>query len=190
MKLLSFLLAAACIPAAVNAATLTGSQVTATVDSPVLGNARSVSVTKTVGPDVEFPEGTLELLSAGVPSGVFIIGVNINVGADTIDLNYTQFATATTASFNGYVFDTSSDAPAITGVSLDAMSSFTASQVPLGFTAHQVTVNVEGLSFGPRSRILVDLDFAGAGPGPSSVPEPSSYGLAFLGVAVLRIVKR
>jgi PEP-CTERM motif len=162
-------------------ASLIGSQVTATVDSPTQGNARTVPVTQTVGAGVEFPSGTLELLSSGVPSGTFIIGVNIDVGASTIDLHYTESATATSATFNGYVFDFDSSSPIITGVSLDALSTFTAGQVPLGFGPHEVTINVEGLNFTSSSRILVDINT----PGVSSVPEPNSYGLMLTGLGVL-----
>jgi len=177
----SIMAAAYVIGAAPLQATFIGSQVTATVDSPTLGNARSVSVTQTVGTGVEFPSGTLELLSSGVPSGVFIIGVNIDVGASTIDLHYTTGATATSATFNGYVFDFDSSSPIITGVSLDALSTFTPGQVPLGFGPHEVPINVEGLNFTSSSRILVDINTAGV----SSVPEPNSYGLMLTGLGVL-----
>lgn len=160
---------------------LLGYEVTATVDSPTLGNARSVPATQTVGSGVEFPSGTLELASNGVPTGTFIIGVGIDVRAASIDLDYTQSATATSATFNGYVFDFDPSSPVITGVSLDPLTTFKSSQLGLGFSDHEVTLNVEGLSFTPSSEILLDLDFAGTTVQPTVVPEPPSVLLLMTG---------
>lgn len=155
-----------------HASTLLGSQVTLTVDSPTIGNAISVPVTETVGPGTTFPSGSIV--------GIDVIGVNIDVGATTIDIDYDEAATASTGTFNGYVFDFSG-APVITSVSLDPSSKFNSSQVGLGFGPDQVTVNVEGLSFTPSTSILLDLTLAPS----TGTPEPSTWLLFVIGIGLI-----
>ncbi|MGD0302150.1 MAG: hypothetical protein ABSE86_34145 [Bryobacteraceae bacterium] len=150
------MLAAVCLPRAALAqsATLFGSQVTVTVE--LGGNPTSYPNTQTVGPGIEFLSGSLlGCCGYGNP-----LGVNIDVGMASIDFNYTAGTTVGVAGFDGYVFNFSASGPAITGVSLDPLSTFNSSQVGLGFGPHEVTVNVEGLSITPSSRITVDLNLA------------------------------
>lgn len=132
----------------VMADSLIGTQVTLTGDLPALGTAFTNSVTKTIGPSVEFPSGTL----VSTASGVAVIGVNVDVGASSIDFSYTQNAQALSATFNGYVFDF--NGATITGASLDSSSNYTPQQLRVGFGPHEVTVNAEGVFFTGRVACL------------------------------------
>lgn len=178
MKLLFTSIAAlSCLITASTASadSLYGTQVTLTADYPTLGTPISNSATRTVGSGIEFPTGTL----INTASGLFIIGVNIDVGVSTIDFTYTQGALALSGPFNGYVFDFSG--ATITGASLDPSSSFTSQQVGVAFTPSEVTVNAEGLSTSTSSHILVDLDAVVTNAG-TAVPEPQSYALLLIGL--------
>lgn len=157
---------------------LSGAQVTLTGDLPTLGAAFTNSVTKTIGPGLEFPSGTL----VSTASGGAVIGVNIDVGASGIDFAYTQSSQALSATFNGYVFDF--NGATITGASLDPSSDYTSRQIGVGFGPNQVTVNAEGVFFTAGSHILVDLN-AVVSPVSSNVPEPQSYAMILIGVTVL-----
>jgi uncharacterized protein (TIGR03437 family) len=169
LTLLTLAIASLVILTPSRAATLAGSQVTLTIDLPTLGKASSIPVTKAV--PATFPSGSI----ASTTPGVFIIGVNIDVNATNIDLNYTQSSTALTATFNGYVFDFS-NAPPITGVSLDPLSTFKPSQVGLSFHSNEIAINVEGLSFNSTSRILVDLQFGSGTPAVQAATSASAFG--------------
>ena len=179
--LLTSITAAVCILNGTCAAadSLYGTQVTVTADYPTLGNSISNSVTKTVGPGVEYPSGTL----IDTATGIFIIGVNVDVGMSTIDLTYTQNAQALSGTFNGYVFDFSG--ATITGASLDPSSTFTPQQIGVGFTPSEVTVNGEGVFFTTTSHILVDLDaVVTSSTPPPTAPEPQSYALMLSGLGL------
>jgi hypothetical protein len=162
--------------------TLLGSQVTATGFFPNLGTALSFPNTQTVGPGIEFPSGSIVPLP-----GFFIFGVNIDVGATSIDFHPTTTGTVPVASFDGYVFDFSASGPVITGVSLDPLSTFTSSQVGLGFGPHQVTANFQGLSFTPSSRTLVNVNLADSA---AAVPEPATWLLLGSGLAGLMLWRK
>lgn len=159
-----------------SADSLVGSQVTVTGDYPTLGTPFTNSVTATVGPGVEFPSGTLVTIVGGVE----VIGVNIDVGASTIDLSYTASDQALSAAFNGYVFDFSG--VTITGASLDPSSSYTSSQFIVGFSPSEVTVNAEGVFLTAGSNVLIDITAVGNS---SATPEPPTYALALAGLAAL-----
>ncbi len=171
----------AAIPA--TADTLTGSQVTATLDYPSVGTAASTPVTAVVGPGVEFPSGSISLLPS--LGGFSVIGTNIDVGASTVTFTFTQTATATIAKFNGYVFNFGSTAPSITGATLDPSSSYTSSQVGVGISgSDEVWVNLEGDTLTKGSTILIDLSLA---PSPEpSVTLLSLFGAGLIGVAMLK----
>ncbi|HEX7360172.1 MAG TPA: PEP-CTERM sorting domain-containing protein [Bryobacteraceae bacterium] len=181
MKLLLALLAVfGCMLVAplASADSLNGTQVTLTGDLPTLGTAFTNSVTRTIGPGLEFPSGTL-VSTAG---GVAVIGVNIDVGASDIDFSYTQNSQALSATFNGYVFDFSG--ATITGASLDPSSDYNSGQIGVGFGPNEVTVNAEGVFFTAGSHILVDLS-AVTSPVMSNVPEPQSYAMLLTGLTAL-----
>lgn len=168
-----------------SADSLIGTQVTLTGDLPTLGTAFTNSVTKTVDTTVEYPSGTLFSLG----SGVFVIGVNIDVRASSINFNYTQSAQALSATFNGYVFDFDPATTTITGASLDPSSNYTTSQLIVGFSAHQVTVNAEGVFFSAGTNALIDLS-ATVNPQTSATPEPATYTMFLAGLGAVGICKR
>jgi hypothetical protein len=161
-----------------SADSLIGTQVTLTGDLPTLGTAFTNSVTKTVGAGVEFPSGTL----VSTASGVAVIGVNIDVGASTIDFSYTQSSQALSATFNGYVFDF--NGATIDGASLDPVSNYTAQQIGVGFSAHEVTVNAEGVGLSAGSQIVVDVS-ATVNSVTATAPEPQSYAMLLTGLVAL-----
>jgi len=113
------------------------------------------------------------------------------VGANTIDIKFNgkPGGTALHVPFDGYVFDFSG-APTITGVSLDPSSTYTSSQAVLGFTADEVSVNLEGQTASAGAEVLVDLTLAGGGGGPATVPEPATLPLVGLSLAVLSVFLR
>lgn len=161
-----------------SADSLNGTQVTLTGDLPTLGTAFTNSVIKTIGPGLEFPSGTL----VSTASGVAVIGVNIDVGASSIDFSYTQSSQALSATFNGYVFDF--NGATITGASLDPSSDYTSGQIGVGFGPNQVTVNAQSVFFTAGSHFLVNLN-AVTSPVTSSVPEPQSYAMLLAGLTAL-----
>ena len=162
-----------------HASTVVGSQVTATVDYPTLGTVTSNVITGT--DPFTIPSGSL---TSTVPP-IFVINANVDVGPTSIEVAYTEPATALTATFNGYVFDFA-NAPAITGASLDPSSTFNSSQVGVGFNPDEVTINVEGLSVTPSSVILVDLTFAPTTT--TATPEPQSFALLLAGLGVTGVI--
>ena len=185
-----FLLSAsmlACLLAAraAQASTLYGSQVTATVDQPSVGLHATYPNTQTVGPGVEFPSGSLQILPSY--GGGYIIGVNIDVQQSSIDFAYTQTAQALGGLFNGYVF-TFSSAPAILSATLDPASSYTSSQVGVSLQgSNEVLVNASGLFITSGSQIIVDLGL----PASSAAPEPGTWGLiAITMLPIFLLVRR
>lgn len=140
------------LPAAVS---LIGSKVTLTEDYPTLGTHLTIPNTQTVGDGIEYLSGSLQLLNFSN-----IIGSNVDVGASTIGVTYTETATAAFGTFNGIVFDFDPASPRITNAQLDPMSSFNASQVIVTFEAHRVAFSTPGLFIPTGSRILINLTLA------------------------------
>jgi predicted small lipoprotein YifL len=143
---------------AAGAVSLVGRAASLHLDLPTLGTPTSETATRTVdATEVEFPSGSV----ASTQSGVFVIGVDIDVQAQQLVLSYTQTNTPLQAAFNGYVFDFDPAGPVVTAVSLDAASSAVASQFTLGFEAHRVTINGGAV---PRvtagDKVIVNLQFA------------------------------
>ncbi len=161
----------------VGATSAKADSVTLTGDYPTLGTALTNSVTETVPATFTSSEFT-------VPPGFFLFGFTITVSATTIDIafNGNPGGTASFVPFDGYVFNFTG-APAITGVSLDSASTLPSSEVGLGFTSNEVSVNLEDDTVGAGSSVIIDLTSA-AGP-PPSVPEPPS--LHLLGVGLLAL---
>jgi hypothetical protein len=179
------------LPSSAYAADLLGAKASVGVyccTAPIESNRRSNIATATVGDGVEFPQGSLA--SGG---GLFsVIPVAIDVGATSIDLDYTTSSLAASGSFNGYVFSFT-DGPKITGVSVNGLSTF--KPVDLSFTDNSVSINVASLSFTPSSRLRLSLALApGQDPPTTSVPESSPavlplFGLLALGVMVSKQAK-
>lgn len=140
------------LPASVS---LIGSNVTLTADYPTLGTHVTVPNTQTIGEGIEYLSGSLQLLNFAN-----IIGSNVDVGASTIGITYTQTATAAFGTFNGLVFDFDPASPRITNAQLDPLSSFNASQVTVTFDAHRVAFSTPGLFIPNGSRILITLTLA------------------------------
>ncbi len=169
-------LAALCASIPAFADGLTGSQVTLTLADPTLSSPITNPLTATVGPGVEFPTGSVVSNSPTFTA----YNPNIDISADSILLSYTINGSFNGASFNGFIFDFAG-APAITGVSLDPLSTLASSAVGLGFTGDQITVNLQGDNVTPSTSILLDVDVA-----PAATPEPRSFVLlatGLLGVA-------
>jgi hypothetical protein len=148
-----------------HAAGLEGASVTVTAyccSGPFAADRFTVPATAIVGPDIEFPSGSL------VTTTRDLIRSNIDVSAFAIDLQYTDTSAAAVAPFNGYGFDfTGLGDNRIVGVALNPLSSFTAGSVGLTFDADSVFYNGSGLNFTPTSRVLIDITLA-------PVPEPST----------------
>jgi hypothetical protein len=159
-------------------ADLIGSQVTANVRLPTINDIQSNTATATVGPGIEYPDGTFTTL--GPP--YFVIPVDIDLAASTITATYNANVVSAPGAFNGYVFDfTGLNTPILAAV-LDPGSSFSTSQVGVGFSANEVTINLPSLSIATGNIIQVDLAFE---PTVSTVPEPSSIALLGSGAGAL-----
>jgi len=170
-------IAAALLSAAsvAKADSLYGTQVTLTVDYPTIGDVISNYVTQTVGPDIEFPSGTL----IDTLNGTHFLGQNVDVGMSTIDIVNLDSGSTISTTFNGYVFTFTG--ATILSATLDPTSTL---QVPITFGANYVTVNEEGLTLTPSSNILVDLTAS-----TTSTPEPQSYLLISGGLVLLRLIR-
>jgi hypothetical protein len=156
--------------------TLIGSQVTDTSYYPNLSTPDTVPDTQTVNGAIEFPSGSETALN-----GTILIGTNIAVGASSIDFTFTENGTSAAAAFNGDVFDFSSSGPVITGVSLDPLSTFNASQIGLSFGPHEIEVDESGLHITTASQILIDIDLASS----TTTPEPQAWALILTGLGLV-----
>jgi Bacterial pre-peptidase C-terminal domain len=133
---------------------LEGANVNFGVYLPTPASPISASLNAVVNSAVEFPE----IGNTSLPGRFFTINADVNVTARQIIIDYSQFARASSADFNGYVFDFSgNNIPTITGAFLGAGSSFSPTQVGLSFDSDSVFVNVAGLSINPDSQIVIDL---------------------------------
>jgi hypothetical protein len=131
------------------------------------------SLTRTVGPDDEFPQGSFMSTAAGFEA----IPVTIDVGGTTIQMTYSAGGVAEPGGFNGFVFSFA-DAPAITGVTIDPMSTYAP---VVTFNANTVFVNEAGLTLTPTSNLLLNV---------SAVPEPETYGMLVAGLGLLGLMAR
>jgi hypothetical protein len=159
-------------------ADLIGSQVTTNVRLPTINDIQSNTETATVGPGIEYPDGTFTTL--GPP--FFVIPVDIDLAASTITATYNADVVSAPGTFNGYVFDFTGLNTPIISAFLDPASSFTTNQVGVGFSANEVTINLPSLSIATGNIIKVDLGFQ---PTASAVPEPSSLALLGSGATAL-----
>jgi hypothetical protein len=171
------LAAAACSPiVGAQAQGLTGSQVTAAsycCSAPTEANRVTNTVTATVGPGVEFPQGAFTPIGGGPETAP----VTIDIGSSTIQLSYSAGGTTQPGGFNGFAF-TFAGAPAITGVSIDPTSTY---RPMVTFDQNTVFVNEAGLTLTPTSTALVNI---------TAVPEPGAYAMMVGGLALLGVMAR
>jgi hypothetical protein len=158
------------------AQSLTGSQVTvagycctAVADADLVTN----SLTAVVGPNVEFPQGSLMATSAGFEA----LPVSIDVGSSTIQISYSAGGTTQPGGFNGFAFSFAG-APTITGVTLDPSSTYSP---VVSFSGNMVYVNEAGLTLTSTSTALVTI---------SAVPEPGAYALMVGGLGLLGVMAK
>jgi hypothetical protein len=157
------------------AQSLAGSEVTVGAyccTAPVASDLVTNTLTRTVGPDDEFPEGSFMTVM-----GFEAIPVTIDVGTSTIEFTYSAGGTATPGGFNGFVFSFEG-APTITGVSLDGTSTY---MPAVTFNENTVFVNEAGVTLVPGSHLLVNI---------SAVPEPEAYALMLGGLGLLGAMAR
>jgi hypothetical protein len=157
------------------AQSLAGSEVTVGAyccSAPVASDLVTNTLTRVVGPDDEFPEGSFMTIM-----GFQAIPVTIDVGTSTIEFTYSAGGTATPGGFNGFVFDFDG-APTITGVSLDGTSTYSP---VVTFDANTVFVNEAGVTLVPGSHLLVNI---------AAVPEPEAYAMMLGGLAWLAVMAR
>lgn len=163
--------AACCATSAAQAQGLTRAQVTGGIyccQAPTADYLDTVLVTATVGPEVEFPNGSFRQTGGLVP-----IPVTIDVGSSTIDIDYNASRVSVGGAFNGYVPDFSG-APMITGVSLDPLSTLTPTS--LTWDANSVFINVASQRLPLDSRILINV---------LAVPEPAIFAMMLDGIGLL-----
>lgn len=154
---------------------LAGSQVTVGAyccSAPVASDLVTNTLTRVVGPDDEFPEGSFTS-----NADFQVIPVTIDVGSSTIELTYSGGGAAESGGFNGFVFSFA-DAPAITGAALDPISTYAP---VVTFDANTVYINEAGLTLVPGSSVLVNI---------SAVPEPHAYALMLGGLGLLGAMAR
>jgi hypothetical protein len=158
------------------AQSLTGSQVTvagycctAVADADLVTN----TLTAVVGPNVEFPQGSLMATSAGFEA----LPVSIDVGSSTIQISYSAGGTTQPGGFNGFAFSFAG-APTITGVTLDPSSTYSP---VVSFSGNMVYVNEAGLTLTSTSTALVTI---------SAVPEPGAYALMVGGLGLLGVMAK
>lgn len=182
MSIKTLMLAAAaagavCAVPAAHAQSLTGSQVTAAIyccDAPNEANRATNLVTKTVGASVEFPDGTFTSIIPGLSP----VAANLDVGANTIDLQYLASAPAAPGTFDGYILSFAG-APSITSVTVDPSSTLTPTSI--SFDASTVFINNADLALTPQSHLLLNV---------AVVPEPAQAALMLGGLAAVGLLAR
>jgi hypothetical protein len=167
-------LALAAMPAA-QAQNLAGSTVSVAgycCTAPTEANRVTNVLTAVVGPDDEFPEGSL----TSVVTGLDPLPVTIDVGSSTIHLTYSLGGTTGPGGFNGFVFSFA-DAPAIAGVSIDpAFSTYTP---VVTFNENTVFINEAGLTLTPSSTLLLNV---------TAIPEPEAYSMMLGGLGIVSLM--
>jgi hypothetical protein len=141
--------------------------------APIESDRATNAATATVGPTIEYPQGTFTSLS----SSLDVVPVAIDVGSNYIDLRYSAGGTTAAGGFNGFVFSFTG-APAITAVSLDPTSTYSP---VVTFDADTIYVNEAGLTLTSTSRAMINV---------TAVPEPETYALMLGGMALLGLAAR
>jgi hypothetical protein len=167
--------AALCMALPAQGQSLIGSQVTGAgycCTAPDESYRVTNLLTATVGPGIEFPAGSFESTGGQLET----VLADIDVGATTLEIDYTASATAAPGTFNGFVF-TFAGAPVITGVSADPTSTYSP---VLSFNGNTIFVNEAGLDLTPASRVLINV---------SAVPEPAAFAMLFGGLGLVGLAR-
>lgn len=134
---------------------LLGHQLTFSVDWPTDSTPITDSLTVTVSQGVEVSSGDLTLTT----TGLYVIGTSIDIGADFVDVLYTQAAQSLPGAFNGYVITTDPSTPPIVSCSLDPQSTLTTDQVMLSCSGHQIEYSAPNVHFAVGEEVLIRLSF-------------------------------
>ncbi len=158
------------------ASELTGSTVTFQVFSPHAYTPLTVPVSATVGPEVEFPEGSV-LLDA--PGGKYLTGVSVDIGPNYILQQYTQdaYVQAGVDNFSGPVYQLHPSS-SLVRVIIDPSSTILLSYDSLLYT-YQNLLAVDLIEYHIKAGdfLKLDLTFADS----TTTPEPSSVALVAVG---------
>jgi hypothetical protein len=161
-----------------NSQTLLGSTVSVEVDYPDFGAAKNFPPTRTVGLGLEFPAGSLQPIP-----GLVIGPVNIDIGTSDITLTWSGSGQSSNTSFDGLQFIFAPESPKIVGIAINPLSSFSSSQLQIGYTEHTAWVNFAGgLQVDPSKVVQLDLQLA-------PVPEPKTLYLLAASIAALAITQ-
>lgn len=163
-------------------------EVDVTFDTPLVNNnfvGRNMTLfydDPTLGSHID----TRNFTVTGVEAAGILGFMDVDVSASQIILS-TSLTGNTTASLPGRSFsglnlsDTNGLVQAITGVSINPASNFSGFDASrLSFDADNVFTNLQGLTFRPDTRLVLDVTFAPAGV--AAAPEPSALLLLALGM--------
>lgn len=156
---------------------LIGSSVTGAIyccEAPTEAYRATNLVTATVGDGIEFPNGVF----TGITPGLTPVAANLDIGANTVDLQYLASAPAAPGVFDGYVLSFQG-APEILSVTVDPSS--TMMPAGLSFSGNTILINNAGLALTPQSRLLLNV---------SAVPEPGKVALLLAGLAGVALFRR
>lgn len=159
LKILKIILAAVLMTGSYSQASTTGFDGTEVefavycCSEPTQSNLISDVLSAVVGSKTEYP--FIE------NSGGRVISADIDISDSQIDVDYTEFSTTSSGSFNGYVFvfKPSSTFPKIDGVSLNSASTFDPNVIDLSFESDTIRISLPEQQITPNSRILLDVSF-------------------------------
>lgn len=166
----------------VSAADLSGSTVTLQAFSPTQQTPLTVAASATVGPGIEFPDGSIAKVA---PAGSYLTGISVDIGSNYILEQYTQTMYAPggnyggAGNFNGTAYQFGPSSPLITAITIDPSSTFRLSYDGLLYTyQNQVFIDRTEFHIQKGDFLKLNLTFADA----ATTPEPSSATLLLFGV--------
>ena len=147
--------------------------------APIPADLFTNTLTGTV--PISFPVGSLKTITA-----LAVIPSSFDVTGDQITQSFAASELAASGGFNGVVY-TFSGAPAITNVTVDALS--TQAIRSLSFTSDSIAVNYAGLVTTNGASQILDIT-TGAVPPPVTIPEPSTFALFAASLGSLVFARR